>query len=119
MNASPLHSLAVSKQDMTMIEAPLWRNMASAPKDGTRVLVTIRSVEQGSADVDVAYWASEDSLGIEGWRADDSHPGSIIPYADPEIICWMPLPGANDAAALQRPAPWEGDDPPMLDGAGI
>ncbi len=24
-----------------------WRSMASAPRDGTRVLVTIRSVEQG------------------------------------------------------------------------
>ncbi len=93
--------------------------MASAPKDGTRILVTVRAAEQGSADVDVAYWAAEDNFGIEGWRAGDSHPGSVIPYADPEIICWMPLPGASEETPLTKPAPWVGDDPPMLDGAGI
>ena len=35
-----------------------WRHMSTAPKDGTRILVTVRPVEQGPADVDVAYWAA-------------------------------------------------------------
>ena len=102
-----------------MSESTHWRSMATAPKDGTRVLVTVRSVEQGSADVDVAYWAEADSFGLEGWRAVDSHPGSIVPYADPEIVCWMPLPGAVESRPAEMPEPWLGDDPAMLDGAGI
>lgn len=102
-----------------MSEPSKWRSMASAPKDGTRILVTVRQAEQGPADVDVAYWAAADSFGMEGWRAVDSHPGSIVPYADPEIVCWMPLPGARQDAPLDMPQPWEGDDPAMLDGDGI
>lgn len=102
-----------------MSEPNPWRSMTTAPKDGTRVLVTVRSVEQGPADVDVAYWAEADSFGMEGWRAVDSNPGSVVPYADPEIVCWMPLPGAGEERPREMPAPWEGDDPAMLDGAGI
>ena len=34
-----------------------WRQMASAPRDGSRILVTVRPVEQGPAEVDVAFWA--------------------------------------------------------------
>ncbi|EFG9152919.1 hypothetical protein BL864_005368, partial [Escherichia coli] len=83
-----------------MSEASQWRNMASAPQDGTRILVTVRQAEQGPADVDVAFWAEADNLGPEGWRAADSHPGSVVPYADPEIVCWMPLPGAGQDQAV-------------------
>ena len=72
-----------------------WRHMSSAPKDGSRVLVTVRPSEQGPAEVDVAYWSRADQFGIEGWRAADSHPGQIVGYADPELKCWMPLPTAN------------------------
>ena len=100
-----------------MIEAGLWRHMSTAPKDGTRILVTVRPVEQGPAEVDIAYWAKEDQAGVEGWRAGDSNPGCIIGYADPELKCWMPLPGANAANAL--PSPWEGEDEQELDGSGI
>ena len=94
-----------------------WRHMKSAPKDGSRILVTIRPVEQGAADVDVAYWAKADQFGIEGWRAVDSSPGCIIGCADPELKCWMPLPTAN--LGSMRPDPWEGEDEEQLDGSGI
>ena len=43
-----------------------WRHMATAPRDGSRILVTVRSVEQGPAEVDVAYWARGDQPAIEG-----------------------------------------------------
>lgn len=95
-----------------------WRGMASAPRDGTRVLITIRSVEQGPADVDMAYWARADAHGPEGWRAADSHPGRVIAYADPEVICWMPLPGAGAEPGGDLPAPYEGEEF-RGDGAGI
>ena len=43
-----------------MDETEQWRNMASAPRDGSRILVTVRSSEQGPAEVDMAYWSRAD-----------------------------------------------------------
>ncbi len=57
-----------------MDEPDRWRHMESAPKDGSRILVTIRSSEQGPAEVDLAYWSNGDQFGGEGWRASDSSP---------------------------------------------
>ncbi|MBW9068873.1 hypothetical protein [Agrobacterium pusense] len=95
-----------------------WRHMTSAPKDGTRILVTIRPSEQGPAQVDLVYWSNGDRLGAEGWRASDSSPGRIIEYAEPELKCWMPVPAAN-TGGLSAPSPWEGDDDRELFGSGI
>ena len=95
-----------------------WRQMATAPRDGSRILVTVRSAEQGPAEVDVAYWANGDRFGAEGWRASDSSPGRVIEYAEPELKCWMPMPSASRSRA-SAPAPWEGEDAQQLDGSGI
>lgn len=95
-----------------------WRSMSSAPTDGTRILVTVRSSEQGPADVDVAYWARADRFGMEGWRAADSHPDQMILYADTELKCWMPLPSASSFSSAPMPAPWEGTEE-ELNGSGI
>jgi len=95
-----------------------WRHMASAPKNGDRILITIRSSEQGPSQVDLAYWSKGDQYGSEGWRASDSSPGRIIEYAEPELKCWMPMPSAN-TDGLTMPAPWEGEDARELDGSGI
>ncbi len=92
-----------------------WRHMSTAPKDGTRILVTVREAEQGAADIDVAYWARADKSGPEGWRAADSSPGCIIAYADPELKCWMPMPRAGDFAAA---LPFDGDEKELF-GSGI
>ncbi|MBZ9841129.1 hypothetical protein [Mesorhizobium sp. CA5] len=99
-----------------MDETEQWRNMASAPRDGSRILVTVRSSEQGPAEVDMAYWSRADQFGEEGWRASDSSPGRIVEYAEPELRCWMPLPTAGLGT---MPSPWEGDDVPLVDGEGI
>jgi len=101
-----------------MGEQERWRHMASAPRDGSRVLVTVRPSEQGPAEVDVAYWSHGDQFGPEGWRASDSSPGCIIEYAESELKCWMPMPAANPGRA-SAPAPWEGEDAQQLDGSGI
>ena len=102
------------------MDGPRWRHMSSAPKDGSRILVTVRPSEQGPAEVDVAYWARADQFGIEGWRAADSHPGNIVGYADPELKCWMPLPKANTSGEVSgMPAPWQGEDAEELFGSGI
>lgn len=96
-----------------------WRHMSNAPKDGSRILVTVRPSEQGPAEVDVAYWARADQFGIEGWRAADSHPGQIVGYADPELKCWMPLPSANQDVEAGLPEPWAGENAEELYGSGI
>lgn len=101
-----------------MDEPDRWRQMASAPRDGSRILVTVRSSEQGPAEVDVAYWSHGDRFGTEGWRASDSSPGRIIEYAEPELKCWMPMPSA-DRSQASAPPPWQGDDERELDGSGI
>lgn len=105
-----------------MAELDGWRHMRTAPRDGSRVLVTVASTEQGPAEVDIAYWARADQFGEEGWRAVDSHPGQIVGYAEPELKCWMPLPKAKAGEADlggALPAPWQGDDTEELYGSGI
>lgn len=78
-----------------MDDTDRWRDMASAPRDGSRILVTIRPSEQGPAEVDLAYWSNGDQFAGEGWRASDSSPGHIIEYAEPELKCWMRMPSAS------------------------
>jgi hypothetical protein len=102
----------------TLDEPERWRHMASAPKDGSRILVTIYPSEQGPAEVDLAYWSNGDQFAAEGWRASDSSPGRIVEYAEPELKCWMPMPSANLTRSTM-PSPWDSNDNPELDGSGI
>ena len=95
-----------------------WRQMRTAPRDGSRILVTIRATEQGPGSVDVAYWSHGDRYGGEAWRSSDSAPGRIIEYAEPELKCWMPMPSANLDQMTMPPA-WAGKDDEELDGSGI
>jgi len=105
-----------------MDEAGRWRPMRTAPRDGSRILVTIRPSEQGPGAVDLAYWSNGDQFGGDAWRSSDSAPGCIIEYAEPELKCWMPLPTANlDQMVLPSawPSAWAGKDDEELDGSGI
>ena len=94
-----------------MSEEIRWRSMATAPRDGATILVTVNASEQGPALVDAAFWSAGDEHGPEGWRS--AEPGMNVAYADTEVRCW--LPQAEDAA---RPAAWAGADE-ELDGSGI
>ena len=69
-----------------------WRDMASAPRDGTKVLVAVRESEQGAAEVDVVRWAKPERSAEECWIAVDSDPGCVIAYEEAELSLWMPLP---------------------------
>ena len=69
-----------------------WQSMASAPRDGTRVLVEIRASEQGAAEVDMVRWAKPDRSSEECWIAVDSDPQCLITYAEVELLSWMALP---------------------------
>ncbi len=95
-----------------------WQSMRSAPRDGSRILVTIRPSEQGPGAVDLVYWSKGDRFGADAWRASDSAPGMIIEYAEPELKCWMPIPAAEEGR-LDRPPAWTGSSDDELDGSGI
>ena len=69
-----------------------WRKMASAPKDGSRILVVIRASEQGPADVDVVRWTRPRRAPDESWVSTDSSHDCPIFYEDWEVAFWMPLP---------------------------
>ncbi|SCW50282.1 hypothetical protein SAMN02927900_02112 [Rhizobium mongolense subsp. loessense] len=43
-----------------MDEPDRWRHMTTAPKNGSRMLVTTRPSERGPAEVDLAYWSNGD-----------------------------------------------------------
>ena len=55
-----------------------WKPMASAPKDGTLVLVAIRESEQGPAQVDVARWTKPA-------RANEKCVRGLIPFFGKEF----------------------------------
>jgi hypothetical protein len=87
-----LRDLAISRAatDKTRVEAdavmgqiPRWREIESAPKDGTSILVATK--DQGLV---LAYWCDE-IVGEEMWLCADSH-------EDEEVhpTHWQPLPEA-------------------------
>lgn len=94
-----------------------WRPMRTAPRDGTRILVTVRETEQGPAEVDVVKWAKPDPADDHGWMATDSDAEARIVYGDGELAAWMPLPTANSERG-PRPAfvPYMGAE---IDGSAI
>ncbi len=70
-----------------------WSLMASAPKDGTRILVVTRAGEQGPADVDVVRWTKPGKATAEPcWVSTESSHDCAIFYDDWEVSFWMPLP---------------------------
>ena len=92
-----------------------WRAMRTAPRDGTRILVTVRATEQGGAEVDVVKWSGGTAAG--GWLATDSDPGARIVYGDGELAAWMPLPSAiTERGTRPATAPYEGEE---MDGSAI
>jgi hypothetical protein len=99
-----------------------WRPMASAPKDGTRILAAIRASEQGPAEVDVVRWARSAPGGEKGWIAADSDPALVIVYAEVELTHWMPLPSplpklrVTQVAGRREPGRFDADE---MGGSGI
>ena len=73
-------------------ESMQWRSMASAPKDGSRVIVVIRGGEQGTADIDVVRWMRPRNAPDCCWVSTDSTHDCAIVYEDWEVVHWMPLP---------------------------
>ncbi len=77
---------------MTTAEFQDWRAIATAPRDGSQILVAVRASEQGPAEVDMVRWSRAERAEEEGWVATDSQPGLSLIYAEAELTGWMPLP---------------------------
>ena len=96
--------------------------MATAPRDGSRILAAIRATEQGAAEVDVVRWARSAPGSERGWIAADSDPTLVIVYAEVELTHWMPLPSplpklrAGQAAGRREPGRFDADE---MGGSGI
>lgn len=73
-------------------DAPGWRPMASAPKDGTRIIVVIKSSDQGGSEVDVVRWSQPRRGADACWTSTDSSHDCPIMYDDREVAHWTPLP---------------------------
>jgi hypothetical protein len=69
-----------------------WREMASAPRDGTRILVQIKASEQGAAEVDMVRWGRPERGTDPFWVSAESPPGAALVYAEAELSGWLPLP---------------------------
>jgi hypothetical protein len=97
-----------------------WAPMATAPRDGTLVLVRIRASEQGPGEFDMVRWA-ENGLGEEGWLATDSDPFARVVYADNELAYWMPLPSQLPKlrSGVPKKASAIGEGPGEADGSAI
>lgn len=77
---------------MTDLNFGEWQDIATIPRDGTRILVEIRASEQGGAEVDMVRWAKPDRWGEACWMAVDSDPDCLVSYEETELRSWMPLP---------------------------
>ncbi|MCP4383380.1 MAG: hypothetical protein GY798_18500 [Hyphomicrobiales bacterium] len=98
-----------------------WRPMATAPTNGSRILVTIHASEQGPAEVDVVRWGTAAHAVEPAWIATDSDSEAPVIYSDGELASWMPLPDAlsnvrrQHIAKSQLPPPDRGE----IDGSSI
>jgi hypothetical protein len=105
---------------MAKAEFTKWEPMATAPRDGTLVLVAVRASEQGPAELDAVRWAQSARSGDEGWVANDSDPFARFVYSEAELTGWSPLPTQLPelrSAGTKQPKTDPGPD--ESDGAGI
>ena len=99
-----------------------WRAMREAPRDGSRILATVRASEQGPAEVDVVRWAAPRGAFEPEWIATDSDPACLVTYGDDELVAWMPIPSPtlpSAAAETSWPQPANERDFDEESGSGI
>ena len=105
---------------MTLPDFSKFAPMATAPRDGTLVLVAIHASEQGPAEVDAVRWAQSARSGEEGWVANDSDPFARVVYAETELSGWLPLPTQRPALHSQKKSGERAPaGPDETDGGGI
>ena len=96
-----------------------WQAMATAPRDGTRILVAVHESEQGPAEVDLVAWRVPPLGAEEAWVATDSQPDLPVTYAEGELAGWMPLPQPTPALRTARTASRRRKGAGEIDGSSI
>lgn len=106
---------------MTLPPISSWAPMATAPRDGSLVLVALHASEQGPAEIDAVRWMQSARSGEESWVANDSDPYARIIYAEGELAGWLPLPTQMPELRSDRLARETAPDPtpPESDGSAI
>jgi hypothetical protein len=95
------------------------RPMATAPRDGSVVLVAVRASEQGAVEYDAVRFARSAQSGEEAWVAIDSDPDMRIAYAESELAFWLPLPTQLPELRSRRATPALSPPPDESDGSAI
>lgn len=84
--------MAEAKRTIALPAFGEWRPIATAPRDGTRILVVVRPSEQWEAEVELARWAKPRHAAEPCWMAADTGPNSSTIFGEGELSHWMPLP---------------------------
>lgn len=77
-----------------------WREIESAPKDGTHILITSFNTANWSDGVDRSYWQTQTAHFSNGHWVTESYPDSQYGYSEIEYLTayasgpthWQPLP---------------------------
>ncbi len=73
-------------------ESWIWRDIADAPRDGSRILVVVHATEQWPAEVELVRWGIPPHGADAGWYAADGGANNPLLFSEGELRCWMPLP---------------------------
>lgn len=88
-----------------------WLPMATARRDGERILVTVRGGEQGPAEVDTVRYQTTRGSAERSWVATDTGQEALVTYDEDELVAWMPWPQPTaHSPALDLPAPADAAD---------
>ena len=104
---------------MSDLDTAPQRPMATAPRDGSVVLVAVRATEQGAVEYDAVRFARSAQSGEEAWVAIDSDPDMRIAYVESELAYWLPLPTQLPELRSRRATPARSSPPDESDGSAI
>lgn len=83
----------ILRRALAALQQQGWRDIASAPKDGSRVLIWAESPATGHRSVHLAWWAIpyEDAPNDRGWWETGLY-GTSHPVVPQFTKGWQPLP---------------------------
>lgn len=89
-NSEHPNTVAILRHAASALEQEGWRDISTAPKDGTVVLIARDMGAPWGFVRAFGYWVSHG--GISGWvpTGAASNPPGVLGLAAPD--CWMPLP---------------------------
>lgn len=87
-------ALASATAQTEALRVPVWRDIASAPKDGTHILVGTFPCPAGRITTAVVHWFDGDDA---GWALSVNYDGEHSDHGVSAPTHWMPLPAPPEA----------------------